>query len=780
MEKNGAGTDDISHGARLDQADKRWHLTSPTPYDPPLSYGGWNQSQALGACIGNILHDRPWEQGHRQRRQTNCDGNSNGKDSAGKSLAPPKYRIVIHSSPYRRCVQTSVGLSAGIVQSQGQMLLRQNLGQRALDRQSMAQNIEPDGSSLETTSSAASSIGVASDLQNLASTKRTRHPTKAPAAELRLDAFLGEWLTPEYFDGITPPPGSAVLLRDAKAELARSAEPIVGSSGSSPIPHLASGHGRAWSSSGIWTANRGLANLSALSHALSSRARSSTDGRYSPLSPASRAGLTGPEESDAEATISASISRSRYDDFIGHQEIDANHTNLSKQATIYTAPIPQYAISSSAPIPTGYVAYARDACVSTSCTWAWDSSVSPLDWGDGGEHGEEWSSMHRRFSRGLKKMVRWYETDKPENDKAGEATWAASESQANDENGTRDHDDDDNEDCETVVVIVTHGAGCNALLGALTGQPVLTDVGLASLSLAIRSDGLQSEGVRRDRSSDTAFIGDGNNSSDSSQEDRSFADKYRLEVTASTEHLTRPITPSSRISPVSLSTIARPASSSDFPSHTSSSFASTTALANGNDSPSSWLRPSSSPSQSTFTPPSSSCRYYQSLPPSPSARSTRLPRSRRSTTLTAVSTTFSAYDRSESRSELTPTSSTATNTANGTGGGLHQSMNGLGESALKLSGQSNCGESAELGEGQQDRKGNENRNGNRKENGDGDDKESQDRHEKGSEKDDHSTSTNTDDDDARETSGDSVNHRARKGRTAAEEGEGAGLLWQRK
>jgi len=36
--------------------------------------------------------------------------------------------------------------------------------------------------------------------------------------------------------------------------------------------------------------------------------------------------------------------------------------------------------------------------------------------------------------------------------------------------------------------LVTHAAGCNALMGALTNQPVLIDFGLASLSMAVRKE----------------------------------------------------------------------------------------------------------------------------------------------------------------------------------------------------------------------------------------------------------------------------------------------------
>ncbi|KAI7521191.1 hypothetical protein KC317_g22174, partial [Hortaea werneckii] len=48
------------------------------------------------------------------------------------------------------------------------------------------------------------------------------------------------------------------------------------------------------------------------------------------------------------------------------------------------------------------------------------------------------------------------------------------------------HEDEEQEDL--VVVLVTHGAGANALIGALTGQPVLLDVGMASLTMAVRKD----------------------------------------------------------------------------------------------------------------------------------------------------------------------------------------------------------------------------------------------------------------------------------------------------
>lgn len=85
----------------------------------------------------------------------------------------------------------------------------------------------------------------------------------------------------------------------------------------------------------------------------------------------------------------------------------------------------------------------------------------------------------------------------------------------------------DDDDVDTVVVIVTHGAGCNALIGAMTGQPVLLDIGLASLTMATRKQGentLPSSPVRNRRGS----------------LDLGIATRYDMEIIASTEHLRAP------------------------------------------------------------------------------------------------------------------------------------------------------------------------------------------------------------------------------------------------
>ncbi|KAK7956500.1 uncharacterized protein PG986_005722 [Apiospora aurea] len=91
----------VRHGNRLDAADKQWHLSSPAPYDPPLTYGGWLQSRMVGARIASIIQDREAEE----------------EAAAAVNQTPRKrrrYNVILHSSPFLRCVQTSIAISSGL------------------------------------------------------------------------------------------------------------------------------------------------------------------------------------------------------------------------------------------------------------------------------------------------------------------------------------------------------------------------------------------------------------------------------------------------------------------------------------------------------------------------------------------------------------------------------------------------------------------------------------------------------------------------------------------
>jgi hypothetical protein len=194
----------------------------------------------------------------------------------------------------------------------------------------------------------------------------------------------------------------------------------------------------------------------------------------------------------------------------------------------YVAPAPSYALSHNAEIPRGYVPHARDNCCDID--YQWDSMRDPLDWGDGGSYGEEWTAMHHRFRKGLQNLVDWYATHEHPAD-------MVTKERRDSVTASDDAIDDDEEDVETesVVILVSHGAGCNALIGAITHQPVLTDVGLASLTSAVRRPGKDEKshgtGVDRIRGTNGAHA-------DASSGLVAIHQCYDLKLFASTEHLT--------------------------------------------------------------------------------------------------------------------------------------------------------------------------------------------------------------------------------------------------
>lgn len=264
---------------------------------------------------------------------------------------------------------------------------------------------------------------------------------------LRLDAFLGEWLAPLYFDLITPPPESVMMLATAKADLLRP-ENYQNSFPVSPLHLHSSSQGQLWSGSprtsptyGSLGQQDGLGKYSNPPDALTrSASMSSQYGRPSIVPPSEPGG--------------------------------------------YVAPVPNHAISLNHGVPPAFVAHARDACVKVD--YQWDSMRAPLEWGDGGTLGEEWTEMHRRFRKGIQHLVDWYaSSDNPTDMVTKTARWTSHKPE--DSTGCAIEDDvEEDDDTEAVVILVSHGAGCNALIGGITHQPVLTDVSMASLTMAVR------------------------------------------------------------------------------------------------------------------------------------------------------------------------------------------------------------------------------------------------------------------------------------------------------
>lgn len=320
------------------------------------------------------------------------------------------------------------------------------------------------------------------------------HTEGLKKSTVRIDAFLGEWLSPDYFEQITPPPSSIMMVAGAKAELLRREDYSTLSHVREPSTASANqGFPGGWGSPVVFAEKDkdegALSSLSTLGQPLPRRDRTSS------LS------SIGSSRSSHGGTVKG---------------------GSSPDHGVYHPPVPSYAISGSDPIPPGYVAHSRDACVDVD--YQWDSMREPQKWGTGGEYDEEWSAMHKRFRKGLQQLVGWYsEGDDPAKLMTNSAKKSGHLGDAEDE------------DTDLVIILVTHGAGCNALIGALTNQPVLLDVGMASLTMAVRKptpvNSPATSPTHSRASSRTVLI----------------SEQYDVKLVANTEHLRNTTsTPSSR------------------------------------------------------------------------------------------------------------------------------------------------------------------------------------------------------------------------------------------
>lgn len=309
---------------------------------------------------------------------------------------------------------------------------------------------------------------------------------------LRVDAFLGEWLSPDYFEKITPPPSSTMMVAAAKATLLRR-EQIEVFEGSAFKPgHFPGG----WSKANP-------------SRAVPSMAVEDDDMAVDAMS------LMVPLRTQRSSSATSSGDK--------HAHMKTIFSELRPSKAAYNPPVPAYAIAPSEPIPRGYCGHARDACIDLDLLW--DSMRFPQDWGDGGQLGEEWSAMHKRFRKGLSKMIDWYSRHSPDFHPDREDPLALDDEEMS--------DGEDDGDYELTLVLVTHAAGCNALVGALTDQPVLHDFGLTSLSMAVRKD-LDGVNIGEPRSPVNTRSPSGRRRSSVYS---GIAEWYDMEILSSTNHL---------------------------------------------------------------------------------------------------------------------------------------------------------------------------------------------------------------------------------------------------
>ncbi|KAF2867010.1 hypothetical protein BDV95DRAFT_503943 [Massariosphaeria phaeospora] len=498
------------HGARLDAADKTWHLTSPTPYDPPLTYGGWSQGKALGLRIASLLHARDTEAESGAKNGATAAASPRQTPLDGLPRPTRRKKIVVHSSPYLRCVQTSTAIAAGIAQFQAPATAASTSTDKVRHAPKHRNGLLGRSSALRSASTRSASVQPVSVFDSATDpnleivTKPHVGPDKLL---LRIDAFLGEWLSPDYFEDITPPPNSTMMVAGAKADLLRRGDYIEAQ------PNLPSSKGHF---PGGWVKGDTPSPVNGRKPAAGSA-----------LPPKGSLAQVSAFGRDRASSQGASTSQGPK----GLNEITTAHKAPDH---VYDPPVPSYSVSPSDPIPRGYVSHARDACIDVD--FQWDSMRAPQEWGDGGEYGDEWSTMHKRFRKGLAGMMSWYKANgvMPPKDKFPGFTFRkhapamvhhASDPFPSTVSAVGDDGDDEDEE-DLVLILVTHGAGCNALLGAISNQPVLLDVGLASLSMAIRREEPR-------KPSET----ENNNQRRSSVVDMGMADSYDMKMIASVDHL---------------------------------------------------------------------------------------------------------------------------------------------------------------------------------------------------------------------------------------------------
>lgn len=346
---------------------------------------------------------------------------------AGSKLdcsAPSRKRrkIIIHSSPYLRCVQTSIAVSAGL---------------REQESRSARASVPtvPNGSQLDEKIQEEEASGSEIALES-----------EKPL--LRLDNFLEEWRCADYFDKTSPPAPSAQLLATAKEYLRKPAEEIKGAT---------------------------LAGSPAGSPAIQELAAIDWNDRTQEMNTLPTHEKTGLRQQMSK--------RSRH---LSDVPSGGRPSQVKNSAGGYSPPIPNYALAPADSIPIGFVGHARDACLDVD--FDWDSSK---DWCDGGTWDEEWGLMHRRVGNGLQKMISHYSS--------------VSEDQ-------------------TVLILVTHQACCNALIRLFTGAPALHDIGTSSLTMAVE----RSAPIPADQRTSTGRRG---------STDTGLPQHFEMKIVASTEHL---------------------------------------------------------------------------------------------------------------------------------------------------------------------------------------------------------------------------------------------------
>ena len=127
-----------------------------------------------------------------------------------------RHKVIIHSSPFLRCVQTSVAISAGLAQNPGHIHPK-----AARSPAVRATHLAGSPRLRPLVATGSPRLAPIQEPTKTSSTTAQEQPENIKKSTVRVDAFLGEWLTPDYFEQITPPPSSVMMVAGAKADLLR-------------------------------------------------------------------------------------------------------------------------------------------------------------------------------------------------------------------------------------------------------------------------------------------------------------------------------------------------------------------------------------------------------------------------------------------------------------------------------------------------------------------------------------------------------------------------------
>ena len=393
-----------------------------------------------------------------------------------------RLNVVMHSSPYLRCTQTAIAVSSGIVKAYDESRCTNQPETLCRSQQGVVEDSKRQEANASSSSSAAQSLMESSEVYRKGlSPERLSSKDKTRRIKLRLDTFLGEWLTADYFEHMYASPNAKHLLESAKADLLRGPESM-GDDSDNTIDSV--------DTQETFT-NYLLGDNS--KRVIATNNISEED--FQPQGHAGGENFMRTTFKKCDMNLSTIFSAECGLDNV-MERASPNRDRLSRFNSI----------------PRGVIDQARAASIEFDSQW--DSTKEPLLCGNGGVLGEDWSSMHHRLTTGLHRLLSWYTNEGLHNLEPSEATYAPS---------IEEYESDE------ILIIVTHGAACNALIGAFKNQPVVVDVGTSSFTMFVRKDDVDGNPLKYHVTSLTSPC--------------NLSDIYNLELLAETQHLQPGIDP---------------------------------------------------------------------------------------------------------------------------------------------------------------------------------------------------------------------------------------------